>query len=396
MRGASPRRGEPRARSDKRACRTAQGARRVTAGGVRAGARRAPARLARSRSDRRERRAAAPPPPGPGLLHLTMRRLRAGGGEDTEGRKAAFPLGREGGHGRHSVIDLAQKQRLGRRERKPQSGCSPPAETRGPCAAGARRAGGREGSARRVTASPGVQAQRSQETSPGLYLSRLVQQDPRGPAPRRRSPLSPPARPPGASSSSSPRGRPAACSAALEPGAGVGGVVDLLELLEADPGVDLGGGRGLAWPSICWMKRMSAPPSSIRVAAVWRKRWQPPLLPTPACFMSRGHQLGDVVGADRRSPRAERKSAPLVRVDHRARPRLPEVLARSRRAARSPMGTKRSLLPLPWRTESTPRPSSRSLERRGRPAPSGGCRWSRGSRGWPGRAGRAGARCRAR
>src|SRR5262245_26073385 len=38
----------------------------------------------------------------------------------------------------------------------------------------------------------------------------------------------------------------------------------------------------LAWPSIAWMKRMSAPPSNISVAIVCRKRWQLPFLPRSA------------------------------------------------------------------------------------------------------------------
>ena len=52
-------------------------------------------------------------------------------GVRTTGPRSGPPLGREGGHGRDSREAFTeQQQRLGRRQRKPRSGCSPPDETR--------------------------------------------------------------------------------------------------------------------------------------------------------------------------------------------------------------------------------------------------------------------------
>jgi hypothetical protein len=56
----------------------------------------------------------------------------------------------------------------------------------------------------------------------------------------------------------------------LQPRAWVGGVVHRLQRADADARVELGRLGGVA--KISWMKRMSAPPSSINVAIVWRKR----------------------------------------------------------------------------------------------------------------------------
>ena len=40
-----------------------------------------------------------------------------------------------------------------------------------------------------------------------------------------------------------------------------------------------------AWTSRrCWMTRMSAPPSNMWVAQLWRRRWQPPGRPMRACL----------------------------------------------------------------------------------------------------------------
>ena len=70
-------------------------------------------------------------------------------------------------------------------------------------------------------------------------------------------------------------------SASLGHPAGVRGRVDALEQADGHLGVDLGRGLSSAWPSMAWMNRMSAPPSSISVAIVCRNMWQDPFFPTP-------------------------------------------------------------------------------------------------------------------
>ena len=107
------------------------------------------------------------------------------------------------------------------------------------------------------------------------------------------------------------------------------------------------------------MKRMSAPPSSISVAMVWRNRWQAPRLADLGGVHVAAHQVAQVIARERLAVGGQEHRA-VVGLDRQLRARLAEVLCRSRPTARSPMGMTRSFLPLPWRMVTVPRSGSRS------------------------------------
>src|ERR1035437_4644569 len=80
------------------------------------------------------------------------------------------------------------------------------------------------------------------------------------------------------------------------------------------------------------MKRMSAPPSSISVAIVWRKRWQAPCLPIPAASGLFDVLPDDVTerGTPQRFALHGQEQGHVVRLGRKPGPRLVQILVEPR------------------------------------------------------------------